>query len=68
MFSGNTLIKRGRHFDYWNQRMPWSWTVLLPNDTYKTYYVHYSCFTFNVVTYLPILPRNIILCARMSSK
>jgi hypothetical protein len=26
-------------------RLSWSWAVLLPSDTQKTYYVHYNCFT-----------------------
>jgi hypothetical protein len=69
LFFGNTLLKHGLHFDYWNQplnmymhahllpRLSWNWTVLLPSDTHRKPITFIKSVLLPFVTYLLTHPR-----------
>jgi hypothetical protein len=64
---GNTLLNHGHPFDYWNQppnvcgcypRLSWSWTVLLPSDTYRRPITSITTVILHLSTYLLTVPRR----------
>jgi hypothetical protein len=60
---GSILLKYGRHFEYWTCACPglsWSWTVLLPSDTYREPLTSVTSVLLPCVTYLLILSHTLL--------
>jgi hypothetical protein len=61
---GTTLLKHGRHVDYWNRllnmrmRVCWSWIVLLPSDTNINIITSITAVLLPFVIYLFTFPRS----------
>jgi hypothetical protein len=65
---GNTVLKHGCNFDYWNQplnmrmrlwpRLSWGWAVLLFSDKHRKHVTFITAVLLPSVTYLLTLPRN----------
>jgi hypothetical protein len=66
LFFGITFLMHSRYFDYWNHvhacllpRLSWSWTMLLPSDTYRKHITSITAVLLPFVTYLLTLLHKI---------